>query len=145
MPEIVCSSAVPGDLVAAKRLLAECGLPNADVDKHFSQFTIARNGSRVAGVAGLESAGATGLLRSLAVAADERNQGIGEALCEAVFAGARKKGMTRLYLLTTDAPAYFERFDFFVVARDDAPPEIQATDQFSVLCPSTSILMVKEL
>jgi len=50
-----------------------------------------------------------------------------------------------LYLLTTTAEAYFERLSFKPVERQAAPPEVQATREYSALCPSSSSLMVKTL
>lgn len=143
--EPVYAAAKQGDLEAARMLLAECGLPNADLDKHLPELIVARAGSKLAGIVGLEPLGTAGLFRSLAVAAAERRRGIGKALCDALFASARKKGITRLYLLTMDAASYFERLDFSAIARADTPPEVRATEQFGALCPSTATVMMKKL
>jgi amino-acid N-acetyltransferase len=50
-----------------------------------------------------------------------------------------------LYLLTTTADAFFRRLGYEQTARELAPPAIKATREFSSLCPSSSIFMVKQL
>jgi N-acetylglutamate synthase-like GNAT family acetyltransferase len=46
-----------------------------------------------------------------------------------------------LYLLTTDADAYFDRHGFAVIDRDEAPAAIKSTQQFAELCPDSAIVM----
>src|SRR5690606_25859306 len=83
--------------------------------------------------------------RSLAVAPRWRGAGLGAALVAAAEAEARRLGVRRLYLLTTTASAFFARLGYQRTARDDAPPPLCATEQFTSRCPSSSHLMVKRL
>jgi amino-acid N-acetyltransferase len=58
---------------------------------------------------------------------------------------ARDRGIATLYLLTTTADRYFEALGYAHSPRDQAPPGVRATAQFSGLCPSSSSFMVKRL
>jgi amino-acid N-acetyltransferase len=58
---------------------------------------------------------------------------------------ARDAGVRNLYLLTTTAEGFFAGLGYRKVSRDQAPPGIAGTEQFSSLCPSSSSFMVKTL
>lgn len=134
------------DETSVKRLLRECGLPVADVDanrlKHF--FGVG-DASGMIGVAGLELHGDVALLRSVAVAPNHRSTGLGKRLVAHVERHARAHGVRAIYLLTTTADAFFSRLGYASMARIDAPPAIRSTSEFSHVCPSSSVLMVKRL
>jgi amino-acid N-acetyltransferase len=125
--------------------LDDNGLPSTDVGEHLPGFLVARADRELAGVVGIEPCGTEALLRSVCVVADRRGRGIARALCAGVEAVARGTGARELYLLTTDAQAYFERHGFAVCKREDAAPAIQGTAQFRTLCPSTATVMSKRL
>ena len=95
------------------------------------------------GVVGLEVFGDVALLRSLVLDASRRGTGEGRMLVTAVEAHARAHGITRLYLLTTTAEAFFAHLGYTRSAREAAPDAIQRTREFSSLCPSTAAFMVK--
>ena len=95
------------------------------------------------GIVGLELYGSCALLRS-AVSPRRRGEGIGEALLVHAEQAAAQRGVMELYLLTTTAERYFSRRGYDVVDRATAPDAITRTRQFSELCPSSSILMVKK-
>ncbi|HZJ70895.1 MAG TPA: GNAT family N-acetyltransferase, partial [Planctomycetota bacterium] len=64
-----------------RALLAAAGLPADDVSEAgLEGFVVAVRGERIVGAAGLELHGDAGLLRSVAVAGDERGAGLGSAL-----------------------------------------------------------------
>jgi N-acetylglutamate synthase-like GNAT family acetyltransferase len=50
-----------------------------------------------------------------------------------------------MYLLTMTAEGFFARRGYLRIARGSAVPEIQATSEFTLLCPDSSVLMVKAL
>ena len=133
------------DLDAALALLREAKLPEQGVAEHFANFLVVRDDGRVAGVCGLEVHGRYGLLRSLAVDARYRGDGLGAALVEDALVRARDLGVTEVYLLTTTAERFFARAGYERVARESAPREIQETQEFSTLCPTTSTVMRKRL
>lgn len=133
------------DIATIAKLLDGANLPHSDVALHIRNFILAVGGNRVAGVIGLEVHGRVGLMRSLAVDAGFRKQGIGDRLCQRLVEHAVRREVRDLYVLTLDAEAYFASRGFRCIDRSLAPDEIRATRQFSSLCPNTAILMVRFL
>jgi amino-acid N-acetyltransferase len=125
-------------------LLEEGGLPTADLAAGSAVllFSYVRDNEHCA-VVGLELHGYCGLLRSLAVTPRCRGEGIGGALLAHAERAAVMHGVKELYLLTTTAEQYFSGRGYEVVDRATAPAAITRTRQFSDLCPSSSVLMVK--
>ena len=89
--------------------------------------------------------GADALLRSVIVKPKARNRGYGALATNALAAQARANGVARLWLLTTDASAFFARLGWRKADRAGAPPAIAASRQFSGLCPASAMLMVRAL
>ena len=133
------------DLPAVLQLLWECHLPTDDVSAIIGDFWIAHSGSDLVGIIALECLGQVGLLRSLAVTPRYRNRGAAQVLCDRIIQDARDRAVVDLYLLTTDADAYFERHDFTVIDRDAAPAAIKSTQQFAELCPDSAIVMQRRV
>lgn len=132
----------PVRLAAARALLEASALPTDDLDDPGLELLGAFDEEgALAGVIGLQPAGRTALLRSLAVAPDRRGAGIAALLCDHVVERARQRGHDELYLLTTSAAGYFERRGFAKLERAQAPDEIRATSQFSSLCPASAVVM----
>lgn len=132
------SAATLADRDEIAHLLDACALPSSDIDAHLDRFFVARSGGRIVGCIGLEVAGGDGLLRSLAVAPDQRGQGIARRLYARLLTQARGLGVSQLYLLTTGAEPFFEMLGFRMLAREDVPDSIRATEQFRALCPATA-------
>jgi amino-acid N-acetyltransferase len=138
--------AQPADEVSIRRLLAREELPHEDISRHLGTFLVAELGGSPVGVVGLEPCGdTTGLLRSLAVAAELRGQGVGTGLCDRMLADARRTGIERLYLLTTTAERFFARLGFVPIDRTRAPASVQATLEFKNLCPASATCMERLL
>ena len=134
-------AALPGDLPAVLDLLRTALLPT-DVEPHFASFVVAEHQGLVVGTVGLEHvADGRALLRSLVVDRDSRRAGLGTSLANAAIEKARAGSVSELFLLTTDAAAFFERLGFESVAHAEAPPAVRETREFSELCPSTARLM----
>ena len=133
------------DESAVAALLESCGLPHRDIAPHLAHFMVARDGSRVVGVIGLEVHGTEGLLRSLAVLPDRRSEGIARRLYASLIVRARQLGLTRLYLLTTSAQGFFEMLGFRVVSRAAVPEAIRATEEFRQLCPDSATCMMRSM
>lgn len=131
------------DAAAIRALLRSSGLPVEDIGE-VSSFLVARSGEILVGTIGLERAGDTGLLRSLAVRSDARGKGVAHALCDALLLRARSTGAKSVYLLTTDAQGFFRKLGFVEVARGSAPEAIRGTAQFGTLCPASAALMTRE-
>ncbi|MEO8841850.1 MAG: GNAT family N-acetyltransferase [Kofleriaceae bacterium] len=140
---IELGAATSDDLPAIEALVGSSELPTAVVRDGFpAAYVVARRGAALVGVAALEPHdGDVGLLRSVAVAASERMQGTGIALVADRLLAARTANLSRVYLLTTTAAPFFRRFGFVDVARETAPPALQASPEFAGLCPSSATCM----
>jgi len=127
-------------------LLQISSLPIAGAAEHFDSFLVTRaeDGS-LAGCVGLEIHGGVGLLRSLAVASPARGSGLGTRLVERLLDLARAKGVETLYLLTTSAEDYFPRFGFERLAREDADPKLEASEELRGACPASAVLMRRRI
>jgi len=138
--------AEPGSLPEVLALLQISSLPVAGVKEHFGSFLVSRaeDGS-VVGCVGLEIYGSLGLLRSLAVGSPARGSGLGTALVERLFDLARSEGLETLHLLTTTAEDYFPRFGFEPLAREEAVPKLEASEELRGACPASAILMRRRL
>lgn len=129
-----------------KNLLAACKLPSADLEaRHFEHFFGCGQESDPKGVVGVELYEKVGLLRSLAVDESARRRGCGKRLVKEAEQHAARLGVQSLYLLTTTAEDFFEALGYAKVDRAQVPEVIRNTQEFSSLCPSSSIVMVKDL
>ena len=134
------------DLDAVRRLLAEAGLPVAGVEEQLLKvFRVAERGGGLTAVAGCEIHGTVGLLPSLAVREERRGARLARRLVEDRLAWARRRGLRAVYLLTTNATAYFERLGFVPVERSETPAEIRASSEFATVCPDSAIVMTLPL
>ena len=126
-------------------LLAANNLPFGDLPDNLQNFLVALNNSSVVGSIGIEEYGGYGLLRSLAVDKAFRDKKIGNELLQEIEALAISKNLTGIYLLTETAPEYFKRYGYGVIDRNDIPVAIQASSEFSHVCPVSAIAMKKDL
>jgi amino-acid N-acetyltransferase len=101
--EVRIEPARADDLPAIVSLLEHSGLPHAEIERHLGAAVVARDGTRLVGSAAVELYGPAGLLRSVAVAAEQRGQGLGRRLTNAALELARRRGVRHLYLLTETA------------------------------------------
>lgn len=126
-------------------LLSANQLPVADLPETLEHFIVAIADAVVVGVAGLEVYEDCGLLRSLAVSADYRNQGVAAKLLRRIDTLASLKGLTELYLLTETAPGYFEKKGFQEINRTSVPEALKASSEFSYVCPQSAVVMKKQI
>jgi amino-acid N-acetyltransferase len=127
-------------------LLQAEGLPTSDLtEAHLEHFFFAGVDAAPTALIGLEIYGTDALLRSLVVNATVRTQGWGSALVVHAEAYASAHQVRAIYLLTTTAELFFERRGYQRVDRTRAPSTIQATREFSSLCPASSAFMVKRI
>jgi amino-acid N-acetyltransferase len=132
----------PFDLPGALDLLGRSQLTQQDVAERWGHYFVVReDDGRVVGVAGLEIHGDDGLLRSVAVDADYRGQGLASSLVEAAMERAKRVSLRSVYLLTTDARDYFARHGFADCPRDEAPAAIRESWEYRSGCPSTAAFM----
>jgi amino-acid N-acetyltransferase len=135
--------ATPQDEPAIRRLLSDNALPLDGLTPHLDTAIVARIDDRVVGCAALEIYADGALLRSVAVDAGARDQGIGAQLTTSALDLAHARGTTTVYLLTTTADAFFSKFAFERITRNDVPASVQASVEFQGACPSTAIVMKK--
>ncbi len=141
----ILRSALATDLTAIFTLLRDSSLPATDFEEHLRAFTVAETEGKIVGCVGLEILGTEALLRSLAVAPGQRTRGLGSELLAAAVRCAKGAGVTRLFLLTTTAAAFFQRHEFQAQERDAVPHSIAQTLEFRSLCPSTATCLRLDL
>lgn len=137
--------ATPADLAAVLALLERSRLPVAGVAAQVSSILVARDGAQVVGSAALEMYGTSALLRSVAVDADRRGQGLGRELATAALALAASRGVHTVYLLTETAPDFFARLGFSRLSREAVSAEVRQSIEFREACPASAVCMVLSL
>ncbi|MGQ0798536.1 MAG: arsenic resistance N-acetyltransferase ArsN2 [Pseudomarimonas sp.] len=138
-------SASAQDVPAIRALLERSGLPISDLASAPIDLLVIHDGGGLIGVIGVERLSQHGLLRSLAVASEQRNSGLGDALVHAAEAHARALGLLDLVLLTTTAAPFFAKRGYTVIARGDAPDDVQRSGEFTSICPASATCMYKSL
>jgi amino-acid N-acetyltransferase len=141
----VSEPARPHDLGRVLELLRAEKLPEHGVIEQFGHYLVARDLGEVVGACGLELYGENALLRSLVVEPASRGQGAGDCLLRGVVGLGQKLGAHSLYLLTTSAQRYFERYGFEACAREHAPAGIRDSWELCHGCPSTAAFMKRAL
>jgi len=127
-----------------KQLLDSVRLNASDIrPEQLDHFFGIKNADQLEGVIGLEMYDTVCLVRSLAVLPSRRGLGLGVKLLAHGEDYARSQGVRSLYLLTQTAEAYFARHGYRRVSRQEAPDAIRRTTQFSQLCPTSSVFMMK--
>lgn len=144
MADIQLRAPQANDVDRARELLAAEGLPTADLTLERLAI-VAEAGGELVGFIGLEAFEELGLLRSLLVVKSARGTGLGEQLVDALEVRAGESGIRTLWLLTIDADGWFEKHGYVRQERSLAPPAIQATEEFSSLCPGDAVVMKKDL
>lgn len=141
------TAADPADLESIRGLLSDAGMPFEDLtESGHTRFLAAHNDDGgLIGIIGLEALGRNGLLRSLVVHTEVRRQGLGAELTRKLEQHAGSQGVETLYLLTVGAEAFFAAHGYRKCERDRVPPEIAATAEFRMLCPTTAVCMCKQL
>ncbi len=138
---VVVKAAQPADLPAVMALLKDADLPVDGLADHFPHTLVAQDDGATVGCAALELYGAAALLRSVAVAAGQTGQGVGERLVQEALQHAREHGVTQVFLLTTTAGEYFPRFGFQQVDRAVIPDAVTQSLEFRGLCPESALAM----
>ena len=122
------------DLTGIRALLEASGLPGADLTPaHLGTFWIRWDAAGIAGVVGLEPHGRAALVRSLAVRADGRGQGLGAALLAHAESQAGALGVETLYLLTTTTRRSSPAHGYAVTPRQARPRKSRLTAEFAEL------------
>lgn len=122
-------------------LLERSALPISDINPDTSIFLGVFIKNNLVGCVGLELFGSIGLLRSLAVLESNRANGMGFKLTNAIIDEAKKRSLSSIYLLTTDAEKFFEKVGFSKIVKRNAPKEIKVTKQYSEICSDSAVVM----
>ena len=140
-PPLRVERALQDDGQGLLHLLAACGLPLDGLLAYLATAIVARMGDQLVGCAALEVYPDGALLRSVAVHESVRGRGVGQALTESALNLAREAGVRHVYLLTTTAEGFFPRFGFGRVDREEVPPGIRGSVEFTSACPSSASVM----
>lgn len=134
------------DLAAVTRLLQSAGLPTTDLaSAHEFQTWVLESGDSILGVIGLERFGREALLRSLAVAPEQRKRGLGRQLVARLERDAWVDGIQQLILLTETAEAFFRGLGYVVTDRSHVSKEVKQSAEFQSLCPVSAVCMSKAI
>jgi amino-acid N-acetyltransferase len=126
-------------------LLQSEKLPVIDLPVSLDNFFVSLDDNRVIGAIGLEQYDNCGLLRSLVVDKNYRGKNIASQLVQQLEDYATTIGIDEMYLLTETAPEYFKKKGYEQISRDEVPKPIQASSEFSQVCPVSAIVMKKLL
>ena len=131
---------------SSKKLLEKCKLPFLDLkSSYLDDFLGCGSSDNLHGIVGIERFGSVALLRSLAVDESARGLGCAKALVLEIEKYAKVNEVSNLYLLTTTAEKFFIKIGYIPIERSLAPEAIRDTKEFSGLCPSSAVLMMKRL
>jgi len=129
------------DLPDMLALLKAAALPVAGIERHVETALVARDAQQLLGCAAVEVYGQAGLLRSVAVAAARRGEGLGQRLTKAALELARKRGVKTVYLLTTTASHFFPRFGFAAIPRAELDPALEQSEELRGACSASALAM----
>lgn len=139
------STAAAADLPAIINLLQQAKLPPDGIEVLGSTTLVARANGAIVGCAALELYTTAALLRSVAVDASQRGQGLGQRLTGAALDLARALGVRTVYLITETAGGFFPRFGFAATDRSLVDAAVKQSVQFTKLCPDSALVMQVEL
>lgn len=139
------ASADAKDMSAIRALLEHSGLPTSDLDSARPDFAVIRKDGQVIAAGALQRFGSSALLRSVVVAPEHRETGLGRAVVGELEQRARTAHINQLILLTQSAAEFFARQGYCVIERSSAPQEMQQSEEFRSLCPSSATCMAKTL
>jgi amino-acid N-acetyltransferase len=139
------SRAEPADEPAIEALLVSAGLPVDGAAAAFEHGVVVRDGEAIVGAAAVELFGDAGLLRSVAVEANRRGDGLGRELVVGAEGLAREAGVRDLYLLTDSAGAWFPRLGYEPVDREVARAVVGASIEFTLSCAETGVALRRQL
>jgi amino-acid N-acetyltransferase len=128
----------------ASELISACGLPEEGLGET-ELWCVKGEGRQLLGVAGLETWGRQGLLRSVAVENEHRKSLVGTSLVRHVISEAEKKRIKEIYLITETAPSFFERLGFSAIDRSRVRGGVLNSVEFKGACPETAPVMRMDL
>jgi amino-acid N-acetyltransferase len=98
--------------------------PLAEIYENLQTFLVAEEEHKTIGCCALEVIWSDlAEIKSLAIEASNRGQGVGTALVQAALEQARYLGVPRVFALTLE-PRFFERVGFAVIRKEDLPMKV---------------------
>ena len=131
----------PAGLDEVRAFLRAVGLPHDDLGLVAAEVRVARRDGRLVGTVAVERYGSHGLLRSLAVAPDQRGLGLGGRLADDAEAVGRALGLHSMVLLTETAAPFFEARGYVRVPRSEVPEAVRQSGQFRGACCASAVCM----
>ncbi len=132
-------------LAAVRQLLSETDLPNDDCGDPDNRFYGIYHFGQLIACGGLQAAGSSALLRSVAVSPAHQGKGLGQQLVDYLLLQAAVLNLQRVYLLTETAADYFLSIGFQPVERSAVPDKVTRTAQFTTLCPDSAVCLMKNI
>jgi phosphoglycolate/pyridoxal phosphate phosphatase family enzyme len=129
------------DLPSIAQLLHDGGLPAGAARERVGRTVVAEADRRVIATAAWEQLGDVALLRSVAVATDQRDVGIGMLVVAAALRQAARAGVRDVYLVTTEVEGFFTRCGFRTIPREELPQGVASHRQIVRECPSSAPVM----
>ncbi len=128
------------DRSPALQLLADCRLTTAGLADHWPTTWVAAEEASgdLRGMVALEVAGDAALLRSLAVAPQERGSGLGRRLVEHALREAAERRVAIVVLLTETADDFFRHLGFEPCRRDEIPASLHDSAELRGACPQSA-------
>jgi N-acetylglutamate synthase-like GNAT family acetyltransferase len=143
MMDLLPRPATQADLPALKQLLEDAGLITAGVRAHIEGFLLLEDEGRIVASAGLEQYGTHALLRSVAVVPAYRNRGVARFLVSRILGQAAAHQIQDVYLFTATAPAYFRRFGFVPITRDEVAVPVRASEEYGECCSGAETMVLR--
>ncbi len=124
-------------------LLKESKLPYNDISLKDNLFVAYYNDSgHLVASGGLEFYSGHSLLRSIAIEEKERGKSLGRQVVHDLLNRAKGKSINNVFLLTETAHDFFIKLGFRDINRDQVPPEVLASSEFTSVCPVSAACMV---
>jgi len=131
------------DLEWINNILKENELCVDDIPSENIVLKLVKSENELIAIYGFELFGQNGILRSVAVADEYKGAGIGTQIMKQVERDVKELELRNLFLLTTTAKKFFEKFGFSIIERETAPVVLQQSYEFLTFCPDTAIVMSK--
>ncbi|MEQ8364924.1 MAG: arsenic resistance N-acetyltransferase ArsN2 [Cyclobacteriaceae bacterium] len=125
--------------------LKTAGLPYEDLSKEEHVLIGYYENEQLIGTGGIEIYENYGLIRSVSISAPNRGKKLGSKIAYHLIDKAKEKDLTGLYLLTETAKDFFLKIGFEVVDRNAVVKPVQASSEFSHVCPVTATCMYLHL
>jgi amino-acid N-acetyltransferase len=129
---------------AVLNLLESAGLPTSDLTSAQQLHLWVFKDDSLQGVIALERFGTEALLRSLAVAPEYRQRGVGRELVARLEQDALADGTMRLVLLTETAEPFLRGLGYQVIDRQSVSEALKQSAEFRSLCPAASAVCMSK-